>query len=71
MEKNNDSQSVSSLRDQQTGLDPDSSGDDSSTVSGCNSQLEFDANNDREIPSPGAIQATSAKGNKQPVRRIP
>ena len=35
MEKINDSQSVSSLRDWRTGLDPDPSGADSSTVSSC------------------------------------
>ena len=34
MEKINDSRSASSLRDRQTGLDPDPSGADSSTVSG-------------------------------------
>ena len=32
-----------SLRDQQTGLDPDPSGADSLHVSGCTPQLEFDA----------------------------
>ena len=32
-----------SLRDQQTGLDPDASGADSAHVSGCTPQLEFDA----------------------------
>ena len=39
-------QSVSSLRDQRTGLDPDPSGADSSNVSGRTSQLEFDAATD-------------------------
>ena len=70
MEKTNDSQSVSSLRDQLTGLDPDPSGADSSTVSGRTSQLEFDGATNRGIPSPETIQATSGNGNKQPVRRI-
>ena len=32
-----------SLRDQQTGLDPDASRGDSAHVSGCTTQLEFDA----------------------------
>ena len=43
---------------------------DSSTVRGCTFLLEFDAATNRGIPSLGAIQATSGKGNKQPVRRI-
>ena len=43
MEKINDSQSVSSLRDRQTGLDPDLSRAGSSTVNGRTSQLEFDS----------------------------
>ena len=60
MEKINDSQSVSSLRDRRTGLDPDPSEADSSPVSGRTSQLEFDSATNREIPSPEAIQATSA-----------
>ena len=67
MEKINDSKSV---RDCGTGLDPDLSGADSSTVSGRNSQWEFDSATNRGIPSPEAIQATSGKGNKQLVRRI-
>ena len=64
MQKINNSKSVSSLRDQQTGLDPNWSGADSSTASCCTSQLEFDSATNREIPSPEAIQATSGKGNK-------
>ena len=70
MEKINDSKSVSSLRDWQTGLDPDPSRAKSSTVSARTSQLEFDAPTNREIPSPEAIQGTFGKGNQQPVRRI-
>ena len=70
MDKINDSRSVNSLRIRQTGLDPDPSGADSSTVSGRTSQLEFDSATNRGIPSPEAIQANSGKGNKQPVRRI-
>ena len=68
MEKINNSRSVSSLRDQWTGLEPDQTGTGSSTVSGCTSELELDAATNREIPSPEAIQATSGKGNKQRVR---
>ena len=70
MEKINDSQSVSCLRNRQTGLDLDLSGADSSTVGGCTFQLEFSPPANRGIPSPEAIQATSGKGNKQPVRWI-
>ena len=70
MEKINNSQSVSSLRDQQTGLDLDLRGAESFTVSGRTSQLEFDSANNRGIPSPEAIHTNSGKGNKQPVRRI-
>ena len=68
MEKINDFQSVSSLRDWWTGLDLDPSGADSSTVSCFTSQLEFDSATNRGIPSPEALQAISGKGNKQPVR---
>ena len=64
MEKINNSQSVSSLRDRRTGLDPDPSGADSSIVGGRTSHLEFDSATNRGIPSPEAIQANSAKGNK-------
>ena len=42
MEKINNSQSVSSMRNRRTGLDPDPSGTDSCTVSGCTFQMEFD-----------------------------
>ena len=65
MEKINDSQSVSSLRNWWTGLDPDPCGDDSSTVSGHTSQLEFNSATNRGIPWTEAIQANSGKGNKQ------
>ena len=70
MDKINDSQSVSSLRDRRTGLDPDLSRAGSSTVNGRTSQLEFDSANNRGISSPEAIQSNSDKGNKQPVMRI-
>ena len=70
MEKINHSQSVSSLRDRQTGLDPDLSGADSSTVSSRTSQLEFNSGTNRGLPSPEAIQTNSDKGNKQPVKSI-
>ena len=70
MEKINNSQYVSSLRDQQTGLDLDLSGAESFTVSGRTSQLEFDSATNRGIPSPEAFHTNSGKGNKQPVRRI-
>ena len=63
MEKINDHQSVSNLWDQQTELDWDTSGTDSSTVISRTSQLGFDS-------SPEVIQDNSGKGNKQPVRRI-
>ena len=63
MEKINDHQSVSNLWDQQTELDWDPSGTDSSTVISRTSQLGFDS-------SPEVIQDNSGKGNKQPVRRI-
>ena len=55
MRKINDSQSVSSPRYLQTGLDPDPSGADSSTVSGLTFQLEFDFDTNRGIPSPETI----------------
>ena len=70
MKKMNNSQSVSDLRDQSTGLHPDWSGADSSTVSGRTFQLEFDSATNRGIPSPEAIQANSGKENKQPERKI-
>ena len=70
MEKINDSQSVSSLRDQQTGRDPNLSRAGSSTVNSRTSQLEFDSATNRGISSPEAIQANSDKGNKEPVMRI-
>ena len=69
MKKINDSQSVSNLRDRRIGLDPDPSGADISTISSIISQLEFDSVTSRGIASTKAIQDTSGKGNKQPVRR--
>ena len=70
MEKINDSQSVSSLRDRQTGRDPNLSRAGSSTVNVRTSQLECDSATNRGISSPEAIQANSDKGNKEPVMRI-
>ena len=70
MEKINNSQYVSSFRDQRTGLYPDPTGADSSTFSGHTSQLEFNSATNIGIPSPEATQATSGKGNKEPVKRI-
>ena len=67
MKKNNNSQSVSSLRGQRTRLDLDLNGADSSTVSSCTSHLQLDSVTNRGIFSPDAIQST--KGNKQPVRK--
>ena len=61
-----DPQSFSSLRDQGIGVDPVLSDPNSC----CRSRLEFDYATNRGIPSPEAFQATSSKGNKQPVRRI-
>ena len=52
------------------GLNPEPSGADSSAISGCTFQLEFDSANKRGIPSPESIQANSGTGNKQPVTRI-
>ena len=54
MEKINNSQYVSSFRDGRTGLYPDPTGADSSTVSGRTSQLEFNSATNIGIPSPEA-----------------
>ena len=70
MEKSNDPESVSSLRDQLTGLDSHTIESDKSTVGGRTYQLEFYGATNRRIRSPKAIQASSGKVNKQPVRRI-
>ena len=64
MENNNDSLSVSSLRDRRTGLEPDSSGAKSLIVSGCTPQLEFDTATNRRIPLLEVPQATFSKGKK-------
>ena len=66
MEKIDDSQSVTSLRDWQNGLDADLSGAGSFTVSRDISLLNFGFDTNRRNPSPEAIQANSDKGNKQP-----
>ena len=70
MEKIKNSLSGSSLRDQQTGLDLDLSGADSSTASSCTSQLEFDSATNSGITLPETIQTKCGKSNKQPIRRI-
>ena len=66
MENNNDSLSVSSMRDRRTRLDPDSSGVESLIVSGCTHQLEFDAATNRRISLLEIPRATLSKGKKQP-----
>ena len=62
-----------SLRDQQTGLDPDPSGAESIHVSGCTPQLELDAANsittNEIIPISEGQQAVSGKGKFQPDNR--
>ena len=73
METNNESNFiggfVDSLKDQQTGLDPDPSGDDSVHVSGCTPQLEFDAASsitiNGRIPILEGLQAVSGKAKFQ------
>ena len=62
-----------SLRDQQTGQDPDPSGTDSLHVSGCTHQLEFDtttsiATNGR-VPVSEGLHVASGKGKFQPDNR--
>ena len=77
MDSNNDSNFIGgfagSLRDRQTGLDPDPSGADSLHVSGCTPQLEFDAATniaiDGRIPLSEGLQAASGKGKFQPDNR--
>ena len=58
-----------SLRDRQTGLDPDVSRADSLHVSGCTPQLEFDATTsiatNGRIPISKGQQASSGKGKFQ------
>ena len=70
MDTNNDSNFIngfaSSMRDQRTGLDPDTSGADSLHISGCTPQLEFEAatriaTNGRISKSEG-VKAASGKG---------
>ena len=62
-----------SLKDRQTGLDPDPSRADSVHVSGCTPQLEFDAatsiTTDGRIPISEGLQAASGKGKFQPDNR--
>ena len=62
-----------SLRDRQSGLDPDPSGADSLHVSGCTPQLEFDAASSivttGRIPISEGLQATFGKGKFQPDNR--
>ena len=64
---------AASLRDQQTGLDPDPIEADSTHFSGCTPQLEFDAatsitTNGTILISEG-LQAASGKGKFQPDNR--
>ena len=66
MENNNDSLSVSSLRDWQTRLEPNSSGTDSLIVSGCTGQLQFDVATNEGISLLEVPQNTFSKGKKQP-----
>ena len=66
MDCENDLISVSSLRDRQTGLDPDPSGAVSVTDSSCTPQLEVDTATSRRIPLSEVIQATSSSGNEMP-----
>ena len=60
---------VDSLRDQETGLDPDPSGADSVLVSRCTPQLEFDAASsitiNGRIPILEGLQAVSSKAKFQ------
>ena len=67
MKKIKDSQSVSRLRDGRTGLDPEPSWADSSTVSGCTSQLEFDPATNRGIPSPEGEGVFEKSGLKKKI----
>ena len=54
-------------------MDPDQSGADSLRVSGCSSQLEFDADTSiaisRKIPISEGLQAATGKGKFQPDNR--
>ena len=71
MDTNNDSNFIGgfadSLRDWQTGLDPDPSGAYSIHVSGCTHQLELDAatsvTTNGRIPISEGLQAASGKGS--------
>ena len=62
-----------SLRDWQTGLDPDPSEVDSTHVSGCTPQLNFDASTsittNGRTPISKGLQAASGKGKFQPDNR--
>ena len=77
MDTNNESNFIGgfagSVRDLQTGLDPDPSGADSLHVSGCTPQVEFDtatsiATNER-IPISEGVKAASGKGKFRPEKR--
>ena len=63
-----------SLRDWRSGLDPDPSGANCIHVSGCTSQLEFDAatsiTTNGRIPISEGLQAASAKGKFQPDKKM-
>ena len=62
-----------STRDQRTVLEPDPSGADSTHVSGCTHQLEFDAatstTTNARIPISEGLQASCGKGKFQPDNR--
>ena len=67
MENNRDS--VSNLRDWQTGLDPDTGWADSPTVSSFTFQLEFDTTTNTRTPLPICSSATSGRGEKQQSKK--
>ena len=77
MDTNNDLNFIGgfagNLRDQKTGMDPDTCGADSVHVSGCTPQLGFGAatsiTTNGRIPISEGLQAASGKGKFQPDNR--
>ena len=73
MDTNNDLNFIGgfarSLRDQQTGLDPDPSGAESLCVNGCISQLEFNAAN--SIVTNGRIPKKKKEKERKGKRKFP
>ena len=67
--ENNNRDSVSNLRDSQTGLDPDTSWTDSPTVSSCSFQPEFDTTTNTRTPLPKCSWTTSGRGEKQQAKK--